>query len=330
MLPNARTNIGELIFYQVDFNNEEIEFADDKMEFKTNAKVWVLYRSESTGEYECFETIVPLSGAIDAYGMMGDEIYWAKVTPKDVVVEPRSDYDGESRMLGLEVSLLIDLQVYREENCEVLEDAYSLEKELELKREDSIYYQLLVKNISKVRLLEQQQIEPHQERILQICGSSGFVTVDAMEKRENGVQVEGVLNVHIMYTTTEDAMPFAHAEGQIPFEQFIEISGFSENTKLWTDYKLEQLQVNLLDSMEYEIKAVIEIGVLALEENCIQNIVEIEEEPLDVERLQREPGMIGYVKKEGEDLWDVAKKYHASPANILEIGNRVLVVKQMH
>ncbi|MBR2044742.1 MAG: DUF3794 domain-containing protein [Agathobacter sp.] len=330
MLPNARTNIGELIFYQVDFNNEEIDFIDQRMSFKTNAKVWVLYRSESTGEYECFETIVPLSGEIDAYGMMGDEIYWAKIMPKDVLVEPRSDYDGESRMLGLEVSLWVDLQVYREETCEILEDAYSVEKELKLEREDATYYQLLVKNISKVRLLEQQQIEPHQEKILQICGSSGNVTVDSVEKRENGIQVEGVLNVHIMYTTTEDSMPFAHAEGQVPFEQFVEISGFSENTKLWTEYKLEQLQVNLLDSTEYEIKAVIEIGVLALEEKCIQNIVQIEEEPLDVERLQKEPGMIGYVKKEDEDLWDVAKKYHATPANILEIGNRVLVVKQVH
>lgn len=329
MLPNARTNIGELIFYQVDFNNEEIDFMDQKMSFKTNAKLWVLYRSESTGEYECFETIVPLNGEIDAYGMMGDEIYWAKVTPKDVVVEPRSDYDGESRMLGLEVGLLVELQVYREKNCQVLVDAYSLENDLNIEKEDAFYYHLLVKNISKVRLLEQQQIEPRQEKILQICGSSGSITIDSLEKKENGVQVEGVLNVHALYNTTEDAMPFAHTSGQIPFEQFIEIPGFSDDTKLWTEYKLEQLQINLLDSTEYEMKAVIEIGVLALEEKYMENIIEIEEEPLDVERLQREPGMIGYVKRDGEDLWDVAKKYHATAENILEIGNRVLVVKQV-
>ena len=48
-------------------------------------------------------------------------------------------------------------------------------------------------------------------------------------------------------------------------------------------------------------------------------LVGIEELPLDMERVQRQPGMIAYVRKEGEDLWDVAKKYHATPANILEI-----------
>ena len=330
LLPNARTNIGELIFCEVNFCNEEIEFIDQKMIFKANAKLWVLYRSESTGDYECFETVVPLSGEMDAYGMMGDEIYWAKVMPKSVMVEPRRDYDGENRMLGIEVLLQIELQVYREETCEVLTDAYCLDKELRIEKEDATYYQLLVKNMSKVRLLEQVQIEPRQEKILQICGSCGSITIDALERRENGVHVEGVLNVHVLYTTTEDAMPFAHTEGQIPFEQFVEIVGISENTKLWTDYRLEQLQINLLDSTEYEIKAVIEIGILALEEKYVENIIEIEEEPLDLDFLEKEPGMIGCVKKDGEDLWDIAKKYHAAEENILEFGNRVLVVKQVH
>ncbi len=330
LLPNSRTNVGEIIFYQVDFYNEEIQLSDHRITIQTNAKIWVLYRSESTGEYECFETIVPLSGELDAYEVGGDEIFWAKIVPKDISVEPRSDYDGENRMLGLELNLCVELQIYREESCEILKDAYCLDKELNIEREDSYYYQLLIKNVSKVRLMEQQQIEPNQERILQICGSSANITMDSVERRDNGVQVEGILNLHILYTTTDDNLPFAHSDGQIPFEQFIEIPNFSEYTKLWINCKMEQLQVNLLDSTEYEIKAVIEIGILALEENIVSNIIEIKEEPLDMETVQRQPGMIGYVRKEGEDLWDIAKKYHATAENILEIGNRVLVVKQVH
>ena len=330
LLPNSRTNVGEIIFYQVDFYNEEIQLLEGRVTIQTNARVWVLYRSESTGGYECFETIVPLSGEVDVYGVRGDEIFWAKIAAEDIVIEPRSDYDGENRMLGLELNLSVELQIYREESCEILKDAYCLDRELDLEQEENFYYQLLVKNISKVRLMEQQQIEPNQERILQICGSSANIMMDSVEKRENGVQVEGILNLHILYTTTDDNMPFAHSDGQIPFEQFIEIPEFSEHAKLWMNYKMEQLQVNLLDSTEYEIKAVIEIGILALEEHTVSNIVEIKEAPLDMEVVQRQPGMIGYVKKEGEDLWDIAKKYHATAENILEFGNRVLVVKQVY
>lgn len=330
LLPNSRSNIGELTFYQVDFRNEEILLQDDRIQVKADAQIWVLYRSESNGEYECYETVVPLSGEIDVDSLRGDEIFWAKIAPLEVELEPRGDYDGEARMLGLDMILSVEVQIYREEDCQVLQDAYSLDKELLIERENIPISQLLMKNVSKIRLLEQEQLEPSQQRILQICGSSGNITIDRVQKRENGIQVEGVLNVHILYNTTDDSMPFAHTSSQIPFEQFIEIEGFTENSLYWLGESVEQLQVNLLDNTEYEVKAVIQIAVLALRRDDISNIVSIGEEELDIETLQKQPGMIGYVRRDGEDLWDIAKKYHATSDNMIEIGNKVLVVKQVH
>ena len=330
LLPNSRTNIGEIVFYQVDFRNEEIVLQEDKIVIQADAQVWVLYRSESTGEYECFETTAPVNGEISCNSLLGDEIFWTNVTPREIDVEPRSDYDGEARMLGLDLTMEVEVQIYREEFCEILEDAYSLKKELVMEREEIPYHQLLVKNVSKIRLMEQAYLEQNQERILQICGNSGDITIDHIQKKENGVQIEGVLNVHILYHTTDDSMPYAHASSQVPFEQFMEIEGMKENSSIWMDKKIEQLQVNLLDNMEYEIKAILEIGVLAMTKEYVSNIVSIEEAPMDMENLQKQPGMIGCVRKEGEALWDIAKRYHATEDNIIEIGDKVLVVKQIH
>ena len=329
LLPNSRSNIGELIFYQVDFRNEEVILRDDCVHVEMDAFVWVLYRGEGTGEYECFEATVPLAGEMDCGMLLGDEIFWARMMPVEIEVEPRGDYDGENRMLGLDVALSVEVQIYREEECQMLQDAYALDRELILERENIPIQQLLVKNISKIRLMEQHHLEPNQERILQICGSSGTITIDRVEKRPNGIQVEGVLNVHILYNTTEDAMPYAHTSAHLPFEQFVEIEGFSEDAVVWLDGRMEQLQVNLLDNTEYEVKAVIQIGLLAFRKDFISSVVDIEEEELDMEALQKQPGMIGCVRREGEDIWDIAKKYHASSENIMEIGNKVLIVKQV-
>ena len=330
LLPNSRTNIGELVFYQVDFRNEEIELQGDRIVLQMDAVVWVLYRSENTGEYECYETSVPVSGELDCDHMQGDEIFWATLKPLEIELEPRGDYDGENRMLGLELAMSVDVQIYREENCQILQDAYALDTELHMEREEVPFYQLLVKNVSKIRLMEQDRIEPNQEKILQICGSSGRISIDRIQKRENGIHVEGLLNVHILYNTTEDSLPFSHAMSQIPFEQFIEVDGMSDSINYWVDAKLEQLQVNLLDNTEYEIKAVLEIGLFVMKKDRVYNVLRIEEEALDIETLQKQPGMIGCVRKDGEDLWDIAKKYHATEENIIEIGNKVLVVKQVY
>lgn len=330
ILPNSRTNIGQITFYQVDFRNEEITLQDDTVQVKMDGQIWVLYRSESTGEYECYETSVPLSGEFDVDTLRGDEIFWAKIKPLEVELEPRGDYDGENRMLGLDVLLSVEMQIYREENCQVLQDAYALDKELLLERKEIPMSQLLMKNISKIRLMEQEQLEPNQQKILQICGSSGSVSIDRVQKRPDGMQVEGVLNVHILYNTVDDAQPFVHTSSQIPFEQFIEMDGITEDAVYWLNESVEQLQVNLLESSEYEVKAIIQIAVLVVKCDILSNIEGIEEEGLDMDALQKQPGMIGYIRKEGEDLWDVAKRYHATTENMIEVGNKVLVIKQVH
>lgn len=329
LLPNSRTNIGSLLFYQVDFRNQENTLEEDCLKIQMDAQIMVLYRSESTGEYECYETVVPIAGEVEVPGVRGDEFFWAKITPIEITLEPREDYDGEARMLGLDIALSVKLQVYREDKSEILVDAYSLEKELQIERKPVVVQQLLMKNLSKVRLIEQVHLEPNQQRILQICGCSGRITVDRVQKQEEGIQMEGVLTVDVLYNTTDDESVYAHSSSQTPFEQFIEIPGLTENTDVWTEAQIEQLQVNLLDNTEYEIKAILQVCIMALDNQQIDNIANIEELPMDMDALTKQPGMIGYVRKEGEDLWDIAKKYHATAEDIIEIGDKVLVVKQI-
>jgi hypothetical protein len=329
LLPNARTNIGEILFYQMDFRNKEVNRKEDSFSISMEAPLLVVYRSESTGEYECFETVVPLSGAVELAEHSPNEIYWMKLLPIEMGLEPREDYDGERRMFGMEVSFRVEIQLYREEGTPLLTDAYALDKELILEKEPMENNVLLMKNLSKVRILDQEKIEAKEEKILQICGTSGRLVVDRIQKQEKGVLVEGILFVSVLYNTNEDALPLASHNSQHAFEQFVEIMDFDEDAMIKTDADIEQLQVNLLDNTEYEVKATIQVGILATRPQYLMNIARVVEEPLDMEALQKQPGIIGVRPTEGEELWDIAKKYHARSENIIEIGDKVLVVKQI-
>ena len=329
LLPNARTNIGEIIFYQMDFRNQEMNGKEDSILISMDAQLFVVYRSESTGEYECFETLIPLSGTVELSEHFQNVIPWVKIMPIEMHLEPREDYDGERRMLGMEVSFGVDLQLYKEESHPLLIDAYALNKELILEKQPIESALLLMKNVSKVRILEQEKIEPKQERILQICGSGGRLVLDRIQKQEKGVLVEGILFVSVLYNTNEDATPFASHNSQHPFEQFVEIPDCDPDAIIQTEVNIEQLQVNLLDNSEYEVKSTVQIGVFVTSPQYVMNIARVMEEPIDMEALQKQPGIIGVRPTEGEDLWDIAKKYHATSENIIEIGDKVLVVKQI-
>lgn len=55
----------------------------------------------------------------------------------------------------------------------------------------------------------------------------------------------------------------------------------------------------MLDQDHVEIKAVIGLNLLAFEQEQIDNITDMREEALDMEQLQKRPGLVGYIAKMG-------------------------------
>ena len=57
-----------------------------------------------------------------------------------------------------------------------------------------------------------------------------------------------------------------------------------------------------------------------------------------MEKLEKAPGIIGYVVKEGDELWDLAKRYNTTVEGITEVnelpseelkpGDKILIFKE--
>jgi len=181
-----------------------------------------------------------------------------------------------------------------------------------------------------------------KERILQLCSYEGSVDVDQAEIVENGLMVEGILSVHILYATTDDNFPVAHTFEQLPFSQVIDVPGMKADTQGVT-YELEpgidQLAVNLLDNERYEIKASVSVAALVLKEECFDKIVEIREEDFDAGQLAGQPGVTGYIVQEDEPLWNIAKRFHTTEEEIIstnglktpkiKTGEKIIIVKNV-
>ena len=41
-------------------------------------------------------------------------------------------------------------------------------------------------------------------------------------------------------------------------------------------------------------------------------------QPLDTEKLQKLPGIVGYIVQPGDSLWKIAKKFHTTVDNIMD------------
>ena len=101
---------------------------------------------------------------------------------------------------------------------------------------------------------------------------------------------------------------------------------------------LEQVSVGILGNGEAEVKATVGFQIFLRRPERILNIQDIGEEPLDLEQLSRAPGIVGYIVKDGDELWELAKRYHTTIEGIKSInqiegdtlkpGEKMLIFKE--
>ena len=114
-------------------------------------------------------------------------------------VEVKPDSDGEERLLIADMVLEVDMKLYREEEHEVILDVYTPLRQCIPKGKTEALESLLIRNFSKCRLSDRIEMKETRGKILQICHSQGQVKVDKTRIVEGGVQVDGIVQLKILY-----------------------------------------------------------------------------------------------------------------------------------
>ena len=101
---------------------------------------------------------------------------------------------------------------------------------------------------------------------------------------------------------------------------------------------LEQLGISLLGNGEIEVKAVLAFRSFLRGKVTFRNIDSVEEKEIDYKVLEQRPGIIGYIVKEGDELWNLAKYYGTTKEGIMDInhmeseqlkcGDKLLIFKE--
>ena len=357
-LPSSKPNVQEILWKSLEIRNLETKAGQDGVKLSGEVLVSVLYQEEEeTDRVQWYETVIPLDCGVECdAGTEADIIYKVKARPASMELEVKPDYDGEERVLVLELVMNLDIRVWKEQEISMLEDVYSLKQEIIPVCTGVTLHHISVKNDSQCRLTEQMELAESQEKILQICSCEGTVHLESTELTEQGVRAEGILVTELLYITTDDQMPIGSAREIYPFEQLIEIpqqtarternkleelEALERKNKLQTelDCRISQLSAVMLDQDHVEIKAVIGLDLLAFEQEQIDNITDTREDPLDMEQLQKRPGLVGYIAKDGDSLWSIAKENHTTVEDILRDnhrtdedlrrGEKILIVKKV-
>ena len=129
------------------------------------------------------------------------------------------------------------------------------------------------------------------------------------------------MQMKILYIVENDDMPFYSMEVMMPFSHVVEVRGITEESVYYLHTDLEQLSTSMIDSNEIEARAAVSLNVLVIQRREEKIIESVEEQPLDPEKIRSMPGVTVYMVKQGDTLWDIAKKFYTTAEEIISMND---------
>lgn len=335
----SRPSVNEVVALEPHLMNVESRCIDGGISISGDVICTFIYLGEDSKLPELYEFELPFSGTIEVSGAMQGMDCNAAVVIESCVYDILANDNGENRIVDLEIKLGVSGDVRSERTVDILEDAYSLANELKLDAVEVCFEHEVSHTKGQYPIKETVTLEEDDPDMLRILRASGVPYIDSVEVGNGKVDIEGVIDVDILYVTGDDLSPMYCAHSSVPFNQSIEARGASEDMQADVRADISHIGVNMLSDREAEIRLALNTDTVVTEYIKLPIIKDIEVLPPDLNRLDNIASITIYTVQKGDTLWKLAKRFNTTvdelvAANDIENpdliypGDRLIIFKR--
>jgi len=340
VLPKNKPAIRELLSVSFAIANKEVRAFNGRVDISGYLVVLPLYKgSEGDGLIEIAEFELPFSGSIDMAGAKDGGRADVGLSILDNLVGVNPDEDGEDRVLALEAIIGADIKISDNKELVVLEDAYCIDQNLDMKKVPLEYNHLVCRNNNQFNVKEVVALEDAPE-ILQILTADGLAHLEDIKVVDDKVVVEGFVSANILYVANSDEAPLHSYQASLPIRQVVEAKGARLGMSASVEQTIDHINFNMLSGDEVELRFVLNMDTTVQESISAEYIADINFSPINSEEMDQMPSMVVLYVQKGDSLWGIAKRYNASLEELahineldisaeLSVGQRLLVVKKV-
>lgn len=337
-IPSGKPDAENIIWKDLRIKNLVTQIENQRIVLRGELYAFILYKPDGTDvPQQWLETNLNISGAIEDSDLSEDMISYISASLSNINISIDMNEDNENRLLNISGILKLNAKLYREKEMTILDDAYYPCKNLKIEREPKTYEKLLVKNASRTKSTIKLNVDGRKGAIMQICNSQATVKIEKIVVNDNGLKAIGKIQACVLYIASDDAHPLQCVKREIDFEHRIDAENITSTDKYYVNWRIEQVSSNMISADEIEVKAGVALEAIVFNENKEKLISEITEQDIDSEKLNKAPFMKGYVVRDGDTLWNLAKENYTTVDDIMEVnnldsdqikkGDRLLIVK---
>lgn len=336
-LPSGIDSIAEVIWKSADVRNVQFRLLDGKIGVSGEIILFVMYKGGRDDKNNWHEAKLSFAGFVDCVesqeDMLGDISF--EIAHEDISI--REDADGEARIITADLTMELELKLWKQETVQIVSDLYGVTCEVDCLTNSREYNHLF----QEVKLEEKMShiLEPQGEdaKILQICHYDVQLTVDNSQLREDEVYLSGAITHRVLYLKNSEEMSFGCMEEVQPFELVKPLSGVEQGMDYVLHTQIQQTQATLREGNQVECRAVLLILMPIFKKHKEEMLCDMKIEKISDEKLENLPGMTIYFVKPGDTLWQIGRKYYVSVSELKEVnqlttdeiypGDKLLIVK---
>jgi hypothetical protein len=320
-IPTSRSAISEAIALEPRIINLEARCVDTGVAVSGDAALTLIYLSEDSKLPEIYDFELPFSGMLEAAGATQAAEADCDAYVESCYYDVIANDNGENRLLGVELNIRLCARVRQNESLELVEDAYSLGRELEIANTELNLSKEISHTKGQYPIKEPVSLEENAPGILQLLRAVGTPYIDSVELSDNRADIEGVIEVDILYVTGDDTTPMYCSHSTVPFSQAIEARGAKEGMTAEVKADISHIGVNMLSDREAEIRLALNTDTLVTELLCHNAINDITEGEPNPDRLNDIASITIYRVKKGDTLWKLAKRFNTTVDEIVKLNS---------
>lgn len=337
-VPHGKPPIGTIVWSDIRIKNQNIKTMEGSIIINGQLSIFIIYIPEMENMPEQWmEQTIDFNGQLEMSEATEDVVSYIELWLNNVNVQPEINQDNEMRNLSVSALLKLNVKLYKETSIKIIEDVYKPGANLVPIMEPKTYQKLLVKNASRTKEVVKMKIDKTKGQLLQICNSQAEIKIENILVRDNSLKAIGKIKTCIIYISSDDRHPICCQCRESNFEHGIDAEGIEGNDEYFLNWKVEQVNANMLNADEVEIKAVIALEAIVFKKVEQNFVTEINQEPVDMEALNSAPVLKGYIVQKGDTLWKLAKENYTTIEKIMTVnnlenetikkGDRLLIIK---
>ncbi len=310
-LSESHAEIGKILNYTGKILPDECKIMNGKVMLKGSLLVYVTYLSSDNFVACHYEQKLPYSQVCDIDGI--DENFSCKTEEKLVFLEVKCRNGGydESRTMTVNAKLHINVEAYRESECNVVLDVYSTTKNIEAQTQ-SIHIKKSVDKVNDV-FVAKKNLEFSGGSVSNVVDIRSDVQTTGVKKIDNCISVFGIVYIKMIVCDANGTPEFC--ERAIDFEYKYKTAIDANKTEYEAEIQITNLSYVISSDSCIEISCEMSVCLEIFEIKEISVVTSVSTDTDTQTRSSECSVVVCYLENE-TDLWSIAKKYKSSVSEI--------------